>query len=87
MVDFYALISDGFRIKDGELCDKYGSSLYVKINESLWSSGNKYVFNDYSLREYSIEKDTWGDSWHLKRGYQNVCELEHLGGLNFKTRY
>lgn len=85
MVDFYALISDGFCIKNGELCDKYGSRLYVKIREPQWSSGNKYVFDDYSLNDYSIEKGSWGDTWYLKRGYQEVCKLEHLGGLNFRT--
>ena len=87
MVDFYALVSDGFLIKDGELCDKYGNKLYVRISVPQWSSQSKYVFDDYSLSEYSIEKSVWGSSWYLKRGYQEVCELEHLGGLNFKTRY
>ena len=86
MVDFYGLICDGFQIKDGELCDKFGSHLYVKIREAQWSSGNKYVFDDYSLMDYSIEKGAWGNTWYLKRGYQEVCSLEHLGGLNFKTK-
>ena len=85
MVDFYALISDGFCIKDGELCDRWGRTLYVKVREALWSSGDKYIFDDYSLNDYSIEKGVWGDTWYLKRGYREVCKLEHLGGINFRT--
>lgn len=85
MIDIYALVQDGFMIKEGELYDRFGHSKYVKIQKRAFCT-DEYVFDNYDLHEYTIQKRGWGGYWYLLRGYNEVCELIHLGGMNFKTR-
>ena len=89
MLNMNELIRNGFKIVDGRLCDRYGSSICGNIRVREFGLGTpciEYHFDDYDLHEYSIVKAVHYDEWYLKKnGYQEVCRLHHLGGNNWET--
>ncbi len=89
MIDTYALMRDGFTVKDGRLCNRNGDFLNIFVTEGqAWGGDPFYIFSDYQLSDYKIErvKEFFaGEHWYLMRGYEKLCELRHLGGINFET--
>lgn len=92
MLDLDYLAKAGFKLLNGKIYDKYGSSV-LEYNADIrafgWGSPcNEYHFINYELSSYSIVKSPHYDEWYLKKnGYTEVCRLRHLGGENFETYY
>lgn len=92
MIDLEKAARQGFKIKDGRIYDKYGSSVLeydASVREFGWGSPcREYHFTNYELNAYTIERSVQYDEWYLKKnGYTEVCRLRHLGGTSWETYY
>ena len=87
MVDMENLLREGFSVRNGRLCNRIGCVIgSVYVQQFGWGSPcTEYRFSDYDLRDYSIQKDAYGD-WYLMRGYQKIRELRYSGGENWETK-
>ena len=87
-IDMEKLARDGFKIVDGLLCDRWGGTIGpVRVNSFGWSSPcTEYHFDEYSVRDYTIKKETQYDNWYLAKGYSKICDLYYYGGKNWSTK-
>ena len=92
MIDFDKLAKEGFKLLNGRIYDKWGSSVLeydAELREFGWTTPcAEYHFTNYALSAYSIVKSTQYDEWYLmKNGYTEVCRLRYLGGKDWETYY
>ena len=83
MINIYELFRNGFKIVNGDLCDRHGTWVGARVQAFGWGEPC-YKFDNYDLREFSIKKDGFND-WWLYQGYSKVCELKYYGGKNWAT--
>ena len=83
-MNFEDYIKDDFEIRDGW----FWASGWIsyRVQKFGWG-GNEYKVigtgGDYDPG-YSVDTDAYGD-WYLKKGYEKICRLTHLGGENWCT--
>ncbi|MBQ2809851.1 MAG: hypothetical protein IKA43_04920 [Clostridia bacterium] len=81
-MSFEEFIKQPFEIVNGRFESKGSAWGNYTVQKFGWG-GNEYkISGDYSANEYSIDTDAYGD-WYLKKGYQEICRLYHLGGENW----
>lgn len=89
MIDIEKYAKDGFKLMDGKLYSRYGSTLEYGMGVQPFGWGTpctEYRFSNYDLHAYSIVKSVHSDEWYLmKDGYVKICVLRHLGGENWET--
>ena len=88
-INMEKLAREGFKIVDGVLCDRFGGIVgaVVRVTSVGWGSPcTEYRFDEYSLRDYTIKKETQYDNWYLAKGYSKICDLYYYGGKNWSTK-
>ncbi|MBQ7761479.1 MAG: hypothetical protein IJ400_05425 [Clostridia bacterium] len=83
-MNFAEYIEYDFEIRDGVFYS-YSAWGNYRVQKFGWGGDEYKVIGmgaDYDPG-YSVEKDTYGD-WYLKKGYEKICRLTHLGGENWR---